>query len=373
MRNKVVLLLACALILAAAVAFWWPRHAPPQSIQLPLSFSGPSSELKDTIVVPTLDTPLPPGKSAIWCAAFDLAWKQGEKDIFKGPCRTQNGQEIAARLTASPASPEDCAPESLCVMAGPESNVVPRIRAEMSRKFPGVEPSLHDVGMGCLAYAYLSANVPFQIPFFDNDQPLIFESASGQRVPVASFGLRRKDESCYMELRAQVHVLFANRPTDKDDPRLVGEFAVDPCRTSKPYQIVLALIKPQATLAADIERVKELAAAPPEEFDSRELGPNSALLIPNQNWEVTHPFKELLGPILNPGWEGLPLIEALEKLRFRLDRSGAELSAEAHAIYLCLSGDLIFDRPFLVYIQKRGGTRPFFAMWIANAELLQKK
>jgi hypothetical protein len=56
-----------------------------------------------------------------------------------------------------------------------------------------------------------------------------------------------------------------------------------------------------------------------------------------------------------------------------LDRSGAELSAEAKVLVKSASGDLLFNRPFLLYMQKRGGTRPSFAMWVANAELLQKK
>ena len=31
-----------------------------------------------------------------------------------------------------------------------------------------------------------------------------------------------------------------------------------------------------------------------------------------------------------------------------------------------------FNRPFLVILQKRNGKRPFFVMWVDNAELLDK-
>ncbi len=31
-----------------------------------------------------------------------------------------------------------------------------------------------------------------------------------------------------------------------------------------------------------------------------------------------------------------------------------------------------FNRPFLLYIKKRGADYPFFVMWMDNAELLQK-
>ncbi len=30
----------------------------------------------------------------------------------------------------------------------------------------------------------------------------------------------------------------------------------------------------------------------------------------------------------------------------------------------------IFDRPFLLYLKKRAGGRPYFAMWIDDPELL---
>jgi hypothetical protein len=59
-------------------------------------------------------------------------------------------------------------------------------------------------------------------------------------------------------------------------------------------------------------------------------------------------------------------------IRFRLDRSGAELTSEAMAACYAITTDYIFDRPFVIYIKKRGGTTPFFAMYVENAELLSK-
>jgi len=32
----------------------------------------------------------------------------------------------------------------------------------------------------------------------------------------------------------------------------------------------------------------------------------------------------------------------------------------------------VFDKPFLIVMKKRGAERPFFVMWVANAELLCK-
>ena len=37
------------------------------------AFDGSSEQLQKTIIVPTLDTPMPGGKNVIWCASFQLA------------------------------------------------------------------------------------------------------------------------------------------------------------------------------------------------------------------------------------------------------------------------------------------------------------
>ena len=97
------------------------------------------------------------------------------------------------------------------------------------------------------------------------------------------------------------------------------------------------------------------------------------LLIPNILFDVTHHFKELEGRdklLLNPGFGGLWSSTALQQVRFKLDRSGAELSSEAKHMYAPLNRYFIFDRPFLIVMKKRGAAEPFFVMWVDNAELL---
>jgi hypothetical protein len=47
---------------------WFDRE-----VSYPLSFDGRSDALQKTVVVPTLDTPIPKGKSVIWCASFQCS------------------------------------------------------------------------------------------------------------------------------------------------------------------------------------------------------------------------------------------------------------------------------------------------------------
>ena len=154
------------------------------------------------------------------------------------------------------------------------------------------------------------------------------------------------------------------------------EFIVDLCRDSTPNQIVLACVAPRGTLSETLDdvnqKIRDFAsdAAPPGEF-----GPNDVLLVPNLNWTIDHRFTELEGAdkrIRNPGFNGYYIKTAAQTIRFRLDRSGAELASESKLYVKPLPTYYICDRPFLIFMRKRGQECPFFAVWVDNAELLSK-
>lgn len=64
---------ACLGAAALAIVWWWGFYYQPTHEAQAKPFEGDSSELQHTIIVPTLDTPIPEGKSAIWCGSFQLA------------------------------------------------------------------------------------------------------------------------------------------------------------------------------------------------------------------------------------------------------------------------------------------------------------
>jgi hypothetical protein len=216
-----------------------------------------------------------------------------------------------------------------------------------------------------VAYAFLRANVPFTIPFYDNHTALNFIDSNGKWTKVKSFGIRRDYRNRYDELLAQVAVLYDDWPS----------FIVDPCSNSHPNQLVLAAIERQETLQGTLELAEKGIA---DQRDGRArpsgLSADTELLIPNFDWEISHHFSALEGEerlILNSGFNELYLGTAEQLIRFRLDRCGAELESDSRiALEKSEPKHLIFGTPFLLYIKKRGGERPFFVMWVDNAELL---
>jgi hypothetical protein len=339
------------------------------------SFDGPSTSLEQTVIVPTLDTPLPEGKSAVWCASFQLAWDRLKKDVAKGPLKMENAQVVADRLNSAEYPEDGLDPASYYAAAGlMKDGIVKKILSDMAQRFPdGLTPELSDATVGTVAYGYLKAGVKYSIPFFENDEAFTFTDSVGNRRRVRSFGLRPKDEDRYLALRKQVSILYY--PGRSLVEQNVDEFVLDPCKDSQPHQLVLARVDRKATLAETLANVeKKIKENPPEEWLAECLV-TDILLVPNMRWRALHHFKELEGTdkaLLNPLLKGLYMHTALQTIDFRMDRGGAEVASEAKMKFKSQRPRLLtFNRPFLVVMKKRGGSAPFFVMWVENAELMQ--
>lgn len=264
-------------------------------------------------------------------------------------------------------SPEGC----LYAAAGSShSGIVHRIEREVGRLFPTKEPPTFP-GLGedsVVAYSYLEANVRFRIPYFQNKEPLLFTDSGGTMTRLNSFGIRPEDDYAYYALRQQPAILYEIR----DRGYQLTECAIDLDRTSQPSQIVLALVKPRRTLAGLLTAVEKKVVAAGRQEVRKGLGPNDVLLVPEVSWQVTQRFAELEGrEFLDPPLRGQRMDVAQQDILFRLDRGGAELKSETKLYALPVPTFYVFDRPFLIYMRKRGESDPYFVAWVDNADLLQ--
>lgn len=388
-RRSALIVLPVLLLIAAAIA-WNQTHRsrshrapsrPPQPYApLPPAFTGDSTLLHDTVIAPTLDTPIPPGKNVIWCSSFELAWNRLRNDVFKAPVRLAGAEAVTDRLNASQAVEADLSPESVYAAAGLTSEgIADRIRREMAERFPGHPAPQFSTDAVLAAYAYMQLAAKFTLAFLDNEDKFIFTDARGKKTAVTSFGLPPHGPRVPESLPEQVKLLYAKEPekgkqTYVDSYAVCTEFAIDPCRTTTPYQIVVAVVPPQATLAGTLGDVaSKIAAEPPN--SGREFSVTDVLLIPNVSCRITHHFRELEGPdkrLLDTPFKGLYLATAQQDIDFRLDRSGAALVSTSTVEYASKPTRYACDRPFLIYMKKLDADRPFFALWVDNAELLSK-
>lgn len=337
------------------------------------TYDGNSIDLKYTVIVPTLDTPVPKGKNVIWCSSFQIAWNELKDNIIGEPVQVRGAEAIAKRLNTAKQPYVDI--RSKCYYAASgfvRDGIVERIQTEMAKRFPSVpKPQFQELTpIDIIAYSYLAANVKFRIPFFENHRKFVFKDSRGNETQITSFGIRPEDDYAYRKLRKQVEVLFYERDPKSYD---LAEFALDLCKYSKPNQIVLARIDPKETLGQTLALLEGKIASFTKDELAHRFGINDVFLVPNMFWRITHHFQELEGKFLhNKGYEKYWIKEAFQMVQFKLDRSGAELKSEAKLHAAPTPKHFIFDRPFLVYIKKRQAKYPFFVMWVNNAELLSK-
>jgi hypothetical protein len=220
-----------------------------------------------------------------------------------------------------------------------------------------------------VAYANLEANVAFKIPYFQNDEPLVFTDSKGIKTTVSSFGLRPKDRDAYMKLRLTQPMVVSEA---RDNHFRLAKCVIDLDRTSEPSQILVVLTEPKGTLAATLASIEDILRLRQPRRGFKGLGLSDVLLVPDLGWRITHRFFELEGrPFLNAGLEGQRIDVAEQDILFRLHRTGAELKSEAKIVTLGGMTDYVFDRPFLICLRKHGAERPYFVMWVDNAELLE--
>jgi hypothetical protein len=374
--EMIALLVAC--FSAVAGYFIWAQLSGGAYRPPPVSFDGSSDELSQTVIVPTLDTPVPGGKNAIWCASFQIAWNHLKNDLAKGPVKMRDAQDIADRLNREDQSENDLVAGDYYAAAGwVKDGILEKIVSDMKAKFPEAPAPRFETTTDTVAvvYSFLSSWLRFEHPYFENDKGLPFTDSSGKTALVSSFGLRPGDANAARHVADQVRVLYFQH-VETEGEAAAADLILDPSYTSRPYQMILARVPWKGTLAETHEGVrKKIALGEKERQPLGYLG--RGLFFPNMNWTISHHFREVENPdhgFLNPTMDGLWLDPAMQKIQFRLDRSGAQVRSEAKIAVKGARGYISyqFDRPFLVILQKRDAKQPLFMMWVDNAELLCK-
>jgi hypothetical protein len=384
-RTRVILAVAVAIVIIAAGvwltglgSYVYQRAA---YSPRPETFAGSSESLQQTVIVPTLDSPCPPNKNIIWCSSFQLAWNEMKDKVVRAPLQVIGAEEIAARLNAAQPSASDLEPSSFCAVGGRVGDgIIGKIKEEMARRFPSRRlPDLQKYASepdSMLAYSYLSVKVPFKHPFRQVERRFMFADSSGAKTSVDAFGVWNYSDQ-YDKIRKQVEVMHYRRVSDHraDEEGLqIKECVLDLCKDSRPYQIVVALVEPQDSLAKTLEYVRlQVEGFKKGEYTKWEtqLERVDHVEIPEMVWRIDHQFQELIGKTVSN--VGLPIAGAMQMIEFRLDRSGAVLESDAQVAVKATPREFVFNRPFLVYMQKRGAEQPFFVMWVDNAELLTRK
>lgn len=334
-----------------------------------------SADLKRTSVVATLDCPIPEHNNVIWCSTFQLAWDKLRNDVIGEPVRVTGEEELVGRLNRAEVSHGDIEEGSFYAAAGSvHDGIIEQIREEMSRRFTSGPTPVFDkrhttIGDAIVAYGHLNVEVRPKHPFYENNNPLIFVDSGGRRTDVAWF--------CEFE-SSHVEILYHKY----DDNQNTAEFAVDLCDDTSPYRIIAADVPRCATLRQSVAAVEKKISEfrhDPNYTVLRKLWTMESLGVPNVLYELMHHFAELEGKkVKNRQLANYFMGQAVQTIDFALMRTRLTTTFEyilppPPRRYIPKARCLRFDRPFLIYVKKRAdGARPFFVMWVDNAELMAR-
>jgi len=151
-------------------------------------------------------------------------------------------------------------------------------------------------------------------------------------------------------------------------------FVIELKTKSRGDHLILAKIQPKASLAETVADVMRSSSTDPQT-----CLPEDELAVPKFNFDITRAYTEIEGAkliIKNPRVAGDLLVQsAMQDIRFQMDEEGVKLKSESHMAFSCSKAPtaehvMIFDKPFLVMLERVDAKVPYFAMWIDNPELL---
>ena len=330
-----------------------------------------AEDLRETVVTATLDVPVEHGKGLVFCSTFQLAWNE-LRTALGGSVALEGDPPLAAALSSSEVSRDDVDDASFLAGAGDGPKFLAALRADLEKKFGesqaaafGLPPSLKPLQL--LAYAYLSKNLRFSTPFaVEREFGLRFDGTL-----LSCFGLWKGAAEETWE-KCEGLVVVHDYADDQD-------FVVELVTEAHGDRLLLARVAPKATLLATaasvMNRAKSSGSFVKRLTSSTRLKRDDEFKVPMVRLDVLKSYAELT-PRKIVGWPDNVLEEARQAIRFGLDEKGAILRSSA-MLMVARGGPirrrrLVFDGPFFLLLVREGRSLPYFAMWVATPELLEK-
>ncbi|MHC4924582.1 MAG: hypothetical protein ACYTG4_10975 [Planctomycetota bacterium] len=333
-----------------------------------------------TVFCPTMDRSVPEGRNAIWCATFQAAWDALKEKVVGEPIRlsAEAPDSVAQALNADPVAANVLDPLCFFSDAGfGRDGVQERIRKGLRDKFGSEAPQPSFDGLepdDVLAYAYLRASLPFRHAFEDLPSGMEFDGTTTSVRAWGTTGKRRADVK--KKRMGQVRVLYDGvaEVDTLEGGKERRDFILELRPKKAGERILLARIGGHGSLENEWRTVTQLTKGRTAEAARS----GSILQVPVIDFDLEHRYAQLEGARLaNERWKAYTISKAAQDVAFRLDHTGAKIESSAEIrmkwkAALKPAPSFIFDRPFLVALQRDGAEKPYLLVRIANTDLMPK-
>jgi len=391
MRRKWIFIVIVIFLLVAggAISYYFYKKTSPALKEKPPGRVS-STSLKKTIITPHMEQSIIKDQNIVYCSTFQLAWNELKDGIVKEDIKMTDEPPMVKILNKGLSTKSDLSEKDYVAMAGfGKDNIVEKINKELTKKFKNEATPVESIPPdGLMIYSFLYKNLEFKKEFESIVGAFPFFYSNGQTSKVGAFGINYcgtpeciKSHEKYVK---QVDVLYY--PSDDElygditqkhpnvnlmsaDLTEFIDFVIRLNEKAGEDEIILAKIKPEDTLQKTVEAVNELIKnRKPEALSTIDV-----LNIPKFLFDIEHTFGPLLGKLLqNKGVTGFPIARATQTIMFKLDEKGAMVKSTSNMVAAAIPKQLIFDRPFLIYLKEKNAKWPYFAMWVANSELMQE-
>jgi hypothetical protein len=321
------------------------------------------------MVTPHLEASISHGTNVLWCGTFQLAWNEACR-LVGGDLQFEEDLPLISELNKHWFTTNSLDESSYVAMAGfVVDGIHGRISTAVHERFQGAfkprfipreewTPRPQDF----VAYACLHKSLTFLTPFERLDETFTFGG-----VRVSAFGIDRYKAS-NAGMYPQVLIL---------DYQSEDDFVIGLKTTSTDDRLILAKVEPKPTLGDTIDWVTHRIS----QQQSEPAATNDLLAVPRMNIDITRRYSEIEGLRLVPKGtnvaKDLVLRSAVQNTVFAMNERGVELRSEAHMAFGCGRPEepvprhiMIFDKPFLILMQRRDAEMPYFAFWVDNPEVL---
>lgn len=365
---RVLLVVLLLFLVVDADTNWGPNNWH-QLFRRENSLGTDASSLKHTIVSPCLESEIAAGTNLLWCGTFQLAWNEACR-LTGGDLQFASGHPMISALNRHSFTSKFLDESSYVAMAGfAKDNIQDKISRAVDEKFQGIfnpryipDKALTPRPQDVVAYACLYKNLSFPVPFERLDETLAF---GGTRI--SAFGMDHY-KAALEKIYPQVLIL---------DYQSENDFVIELKTKSAGDRLILAKLQPKTNLIDTVMAVETRIA----NIQAETASTNDLLLVPRMKIDLTRRYSEIEKLHLIPKGaniaKDLILISAVQNTMFEMNEKGVELKSEAHMSFACAKQQepvakhrMIFDKPFLILMQRSDAQTPYFAFWIDNAEVL---
>ncbi|MDR1168905.1 MAG: hypothetical protein LBK53_08490 [Heliobacteriaceae bacterium] len=300
----------------------------------------------------------------VWVGTFQLVWNDFSDGIVKGPVQFRGGKsKLAEELNKRDFTADRLSESSYYKTYGAISpDLKAQIETAIKEKFNETSDILGMIDWTpatgkYLVYAMLKKDFKFLVPFDKLKQ----EKFGKNREKIQYFGINNKSKG---NLRDQISVLFYNSADD---------FALK-IRTEGRDELYLYRTRKDETFD------KLYTAMTAEEYDGfKGFAPKDELKVPDINLYALKSFDELCGRKIKHT-KGLIINTALETVDFKMNNEGVKLKSEAAiatAKSILIPQELkprkfYFDDTFVLFLKEQGRDKPYFALRVHDAALVNK-